>query len=423
MSAPRCLRLLFGGRQGAGKTCLASALAGQPLVWSPGRGPKPAQASWKRAGMAFTALELPGFGVEGQGEPRRQELQAGALAGADLLVLAAPAPEEAWGLEAGWLAGALAAAPGFPVLVCATRIDLLGSPRDWEPEALERELACGRPASPKAKAVAAWARRLEDALAVAVPSFRPERFCLTAAGDGTPAFGASFGMDRLRRLVCQSLPEAVQHRARLALALDSEELRPKAEKIIWTASVSAAAASLAPVPAVDAAMVATVQAGMIVAIAGLYGCVLSRKTALAMLAPAAGALGLRVALASALKGVISQRLVRRICPDCKTAYKPTEDELRDFDLPEDSDETWYRGKGCPTCYDRGYRGRVAVFEMLPINHKVRDLIYAQAGRVAIEAELKRPENGFVSMQQNALRLVREGITTAEEVRRVIHEED
>ncbi|MBQ4124547.1 MAG: hypothetical protein II595_01175, partial [Desulfovibrio sp.] len=141
MSAPRCLRLLFGGRQGAGKTCLASALAGQPLVWSPGRGPKPAQASWKRAGMAFTALELPGFGVEGQGEPRRQELQAGALAGADLLVLAAPAPEEAWGLEAGWLAGALAAAPGFPVLVCATRIDLLGSPRDWEPEALERELA------------------------------------------------------------------------------------------------------------------------------------------------------------------------------------------------------------------------------------------------------------------------------------------
>ena len=61
--------------------------------------------------------------------------------------------------------------------------------------------------------------------------------------------------------------------------------------------------------------------------------------------------------------------------------------------------------------------------MLPINHKVRDLIYAQAGRVAIEAELKRPENGFVSMQQNALRLVREGITTAEEVRRVIHEED
>ena len=48
---------------------------------------------------------------------------------------------------------------------------------------------------------------------------------------------------------------------------------------------------------------------------------------------------------------------------------------------------------------------------------------AQAGRVAIEAELKRPENGFVSMEANALRLMREGVTTAEEVRRVINEDD
>lgn len=128
-------------------------------------------------------------------------------------------------------------------------------------------------------------------------------------------------------------------------------------------------------------------------------------------------------IASALKGVISQRLVRRICPDCKTAYKPTPEELLDMRLPEDADETWYRGTGCPNCFNRGYRGRVAVFEMLVIDRKVRDLIYAQAGRAAVEKELKRPENGFVSMEQNALRLVREGITTAEEVRRVINEDD
>ena len=115
--------------------------------------------------------------------------------------------------------------------------------------------------------------------------------------------------------------------------------------------------------------------------------------------------------------------MRRICPDCKEAYKPSPEELQDFGLPEDSDETWYRGKGCPNCFNRGYRGRVAVFEMLVINRKVRDLIYAQAGRAAIEAELKSPENGFVSMEQNALRLVREGITTGEEVRRVINEDE
>ena len=128
-------------------------------------------------------------------------------------------------------------------------------------------------------------------------------------------------------------------------------------------------------------------------------------------------------IASALRGVISQRLVRRICPDCKQSYKPAPEELREFGLPEDADETWYRGAGCPNCYNRGYRGRTAIFEMLPIDRKVRNLIYMQAGRAAIEEELKRPENGFVSMQQNALRLMREGVTSAEEVRRVINEDD
>ncbi|MBP5167492.1 MAG: Flp pilus assembly complex ATPase component TadA [Oscillospiraceae bacterium] len=128
-------------------------------------------------------------------------------------------------------------------------------------------------------------------------------------------------------------------------------------------------------------------------------------------------------IAGALRGVISQRLVRRICPDCKRSYKPSAEELREFGLPEDADETWYRGTGCPNCYDRGYRGRTAVFEMLPIDRRVRALIYGHADRTAIEEELRRPENGFVSMNQNALRLMREGITSAEEVRRVINEDD
>ncbi|MCR4771717.1 MAG: GspE/PulE family protein [Oscillospiraceae bacterium] len=128
-------------------------------------------------------------------------------------------------------------------------------------------------------------------------------------------------------------------------------------------------------------------------------------------------------IAGALRGVISQRLVRRICPDCRQSYKPSADELREFGLPEDSDETWYRGTGCPSCYNRGYRGRTAVFEMLPIDRRLRTLIYAQADRTAVEEELRRPENGFVSMHQNALRLMREGVTSAEEVRRVINEDD
>ena len=128
-------------------------------------------------------------------------------------------------------------------------------------------------------------------------------------------------------------------------------------------------------------------------------------------------------IAGALKGVISQRLVRRICPNCRQAYTPTEEELEDLGIEMEPGMKLYRGAGCSQCYNSGYRGRTAVFEMLPITHAVRTLIYEQRGRDAIEAELKRPESGFVSLRDNALRLMRDGVTTGEEVLRIVHEGD
>ena len=128
-------------------------------------------------------------------------------------------------------------------------------------------------------------------------------------------------------------------------------------------------------------------------------------------------------IAGALKGVISQRLVRRICPNCRQAYTPTEEELEDLGIEMEPGMKLYRGAGCSQCYNSGYRGRTAVFEMLPITHAVRTLIYEQRGRDAIEAELKRPESGFVSLRDNALGLMRDGVTTGEEVLRIVHEGD
>ncbi|MBO4914817.1 MAG: Flp pilus assembly complex ATPase component TadA [Oscillospiraceae bacterium] len=128
-------------------------------------------------------------------------------------------------------------------------------------------------------------------------------------------------------------------------------------------------------------------------------------------------------IAGALKGVISQRLVRRICPNCRTEYTPTQEELDDLEIEMEPGMKFYHGTGCPECYNMGYRGRIAVFEMLPITHKVRTLIYEQRGRDAVEAELKRPESGFVSLRDNALRLMFAGITTGEEVVRIVHEGD
>ncbi len=128
-------------------------------------------------------------------------------------------------------------------------------------------------------------------------------------------------------------------------------------------------------------------------------------------------------VASALRGVISQRLVRRICPNCRRAYTPDDDELAELGMEPAEGLEFYRGEGCPQCFDTGYRGRIAVFEMLVVNARVRRMIADGASRPDIEAELKKPENGFVSLRENALRLVREGVTTSSELMRVVSEDD
>ena len=127
--------------------------------------------------------------------------------------------------------------------------------------------------------------------------------------------------------------------------------------------------------------------------------------------------------ASALKGVISQRLVRRICPACREAYTPTDEELDDLGMEREPDLKFYRGKGCPRCFDTGFRGRAGVFEMLIINRELRRIISERGGRAAVEEVLSRPGSDFVSLRQNALKLVREGVTTSGEVMRVVNQDD
>lgn len=125
---------------------------------------------------------------------------------------------------------------------------------------------------------------------------------------------------------------------------------------------------------------------------------------------------------SALKGVFSQRLVRRICPNCRQAYEPTEEEQEELGFDYKPGRIFYRGKGCPECFDTGYRGRTGVFEILPLDIRVRRLIAGHAGREAIEALLTGPDSGFVSLKDNAIKLVEEGVTSPEEILRVIYED-
>ena len=126
-------------------------------------------------------------------------------------------------------------------------------------------------------------------------------------------------------------------------------------------------------------------------------------------------------IATALRAVISQRLVRRICPKCKKSYEATDEEVRRLGLSTEHKHIFYRGEGCADCFNTGYRGRIGVFEILEITPEIRPLISQQAGRPAIEQELASAHSEFKTLRENAIQLVEEGITTTEEVQRVIYE--
>ncbi len=126
-------------------------------------------------------------------------------------------------------------------------------------------------------------------------------------------------------------------------------------------------------------------------------------------------------VSSTLRGVISQRLVRRVCPHCGESYHPQRDEQERLGLKFDPERTFKFGKGCQHCYDTGYSGRIAVYEILTVTPKVRDMIYHKASRSEIEEALKKPEQDFVSLKDNALKLVEEGVTTSFEALRIINE--
>lgn len=125
-------------------------------------------------------------------------------------------------------------------------------------------------------------------------------------------------------------------------------------------------------------------------------------------------------IAEALKGVISQRLVRRICPDCKTEYEPDEDELIRMGLPADSKGIKvYKGKGCPNCYHTGYHGRIAVFEILVMSRKTKRMVAENVPRAQLMEQFVK-EGHYRSLRDGARDLVLRGITTVSEMTRILN---
>ena len=121
-------------------------------------------------------------------------------------------------------------------------------------------------------------------------------------------------------------------------------------------------------------------------------------------------------LASALKGVVAQRLMKKICPKCREKYTPTKDDL--LILQEDVPELW-RGKGCDYCNGTGYKGRIAIHEILEIDGEVRQLI--SKNRPLEEVYKYLEENDKMhTLRHEAIDLVKQGVTTVEEVLKVAY---
>jgi type IV pilus assembly protein PilB len=125
--------------------------------------------------------------------------------------------------------------------------------------------------------------------------------------------------------------------------------------------------------------------------------------------------------ASALIGVIAQRLVRRLCPECKRPYTPEAETLRAMNVSEAeaATQTFYRAVGCDHCNQTGYRGRVGIYEIMVVSDELRRTI-AQVGSEARVREAAIAA-GMISLGEDGLLKVKAGVTTPQELLRVVTE--
>ena len=120
-------------------------------------------------------------------------------------------------------------------------------------------------------------------------------------------------------------------------------------------------------------------------------------------------------IASSTIGVIAQRLLRRICPNCKEEYEPDEHILNFLGIANRK-AVYYKGKGCEKCNGTGYKGRIGAYEVMKINDNIRDLIAKNANTSMLRYTAQQA--GMETLMEYSLNLANEGLTTLDEVIRV-----
>ena len=127
-------------------------------------------------------------------------------------------------------------------------------------------------------------------------------------------------------------------------------------------------------------------------------------------------LGLEPFLITAtLEGIVAQRLIRKICTNCKEEYEPSEQQLMELNLrPQDVvGRTFYYGRGCDYCNNTGYKGRMGIYEVMILDDDMRDLIVSHASSAVLRAEARK--RGMRTLRESGLLALYDGVTTIEEV--------
>lgn len=123
-------------------------------------------------------------------------------------------------------------------------------------------------------------------------------------------------------------------------------------------------------------------------------------------------------LSGALVGIQAQRLLKKICPECKAGYEASEDEKLMLGMPADETLQLYKGLGCPICNQTGYKGRTSVVEILPVTQEIKEMVNHRASNEMIRQHAIG--QGMLSLRQNAIELVKQGVTTYNEMMRATY---
>jgi len=122
-------------------------------------------------------------------------------------------------------------------------------------------------------------------------------------------------------------------------------------------------------------------------------------------------------VATSVNLIQAQRLIRRICKDCKKEHPTPHEALMEIGFSAEEVKTLrtYKGRGCPSCNETGYKGRIGLYEVMEITDEIRELILI--GASALELRKKSIEDGMISLRESGLQKIRNGVTTIEEVLR------